>query len=144
MIQNGISRFFLFQKGFGTEFRGFSHPKMVWNGILSVFLFRETLRNRIPRVFLFREMVRNKIPRVFSSKKWFGTEFWGFFLPRNGLELNSEVFLFCETGGIPTELPSVPSCPPFHGIIFCQKMATLIHGESWLPVGNTLGNLDHL
>jgi hypothetical protein len=37
------------------EFLGFSHLKMVWNGI--------------PRVFLFREMVRNGIPKLFSYSK---------------------------------------------------------------------------
>jgi hypothetical protein len=80
----------------------------------------------------------------FSSEKWFGTKLRRFSLPRNGLErnsegfylpgnglvLNSEAFLFRETGGISTELPSVPSCSAFRGIIFCQKMATLIHRES--------------
>jgi hypothetical protein len=80
MIRNGIPRFFLFRKWFRTEFRGFSHPKMVWDG---------------------------------TSK--------GFSLPRNGSEQNSEVFLFRETSGIPTELPTVPSCSVFHGIIFLSE-----------------------
>jgi hypothetical protein len=130
MIQNGIPRFFLFQKWFGMEFRGFSHPKLVRNGIPWVFLFQEMVRNEIPRVFLFLEMVWNKITKVFSSEKWFGMELRGFFSSEKRLVLNSEVFLFRETGRIPMELPSVPSCSAFRGIIFCQKMATLIHGES--------------
>ncbi len=71
------------------EFRSFSHLKMVWNGIPRVFLFREMVRNGIPRVCSFREMVRNGIP----------------------------VFLLLETGGIPTELLSVPSCSVLRGII---------------------------
>ncbi len=106
MIQNWIPRFFLFRKLFGTEFRGFFHPKMFWNRIPRVFLFQEMVRNWIPRVLLFREMVRKGIPKVFlfrklfernfevfliqkwfgtefrgffSSEKWFGMEFWGFF-----------------------------------------------------------------
>jgi hypothetical protein len=82
--ENGSERnskvFLVFQKWFRTEFRGFSHPKMVQNGI--------------PRVFLFRE---------------------------DGSERNSEVFLFHETGGIPMELPFVPSCSVFRGIIFVGK-----------------------
>jgi hypothetical protein len=121
MIQNRILRFFFIQKWFGTEFWGFDHPKMVWNAI--------------PWVFHFGEMVRNGILfwGFFSSEKWFRTKFREFSFPRNGLEGNSEVFLFCKTGRIPMELLSVPSC--------CQKMATLIHGESWLPVVNKLGIL---
>ncbi len=115
------------------------------------------VRNRIPRFFSSKNgSAQNS--EVFLIQKWFGTEFCGFFssekrfgmefqefspsrngleqnfegfsLPRNSLELNSEVFLFCETGGIPTELLSVPSCPAFRRIILCQKMETLIHGES--------------
>ncbi len=90
-------------------------------------------------------MVRNGIPSFFFFRKWFGTEFqsflfwkwfgkefqgfiianvleWnGFSLPRNGSERNSEVFLFRETDGIPTELPSVPSCFIFRGIIFFSE-----------------------
>jgi hypothetical protein len=124
MFQNGIPRYFLLQKWFRTEFRGFSHPKMV--------------RNRIPWVFLFRNgSERNSesfyLPR--NGPEWNSESFTlpingsernseGFSLPRNGSEQNSEVFLFHETG-IPTELPSVPSCSAF-----TRKMATLIHGES--------------
>jgi hypothetical protein len=78
MIQNGIPRFFLFQKWFGMEFQGFlSYKKwfrMEFGGFFSskkwfgmefpgFFLFREMVRKGIPRVFLFREMVRNGIPR---------------------------------------------------------------------------------
>jgi hypothetical protein len=76
----------------------FSHPKMVWNGILRVFFFREMVQKRFPRVFLFQEMVLNGIPRFFSSEKWFGTEFRGVSLP-----------------------PSVPSCSVFRGIIFLSE-----------------------
>ncbi len=130
MIRNGFLSFFSFEndseqnfevflilKWFGTEFCGF---------------------------FSSEKRFGMELQGFFSSEKWFGTKFQefspprnglernfeGFSLPRNGLELNSEVFLFCETGEIPTELPSVPSCPAFRGIIFCQEMATLIHGES--------------
>jgi hypothetical protein len=55
-------------------------------------------------------------------------EWNGFSLPMNGSERNSEVFLFHETDGIPTELPFVPSCFVFRGIFFCRKMATLVSG----------------
>ncbi len=120
----------------------FSLPKMVQNGIKWFFSSKNGSEHNY--LGFFREMVRNEIPRFFSSEKWFGTKFRGFSLSRNGLErnsegfsllrngleLNSEVFLFCETGGIPTELMSVPSCSAFRGIICCQKMATLIHRES--------------
>ncbi len=52
-IRNGIPRFFLLQKWFGTEFRGFSHPEMIRNGIPRVFFSREMIQCGIPRVFLF-------------------------------------------------------------------------------------------
>jgi hypothetical protein len=51
----------------------------------------------------------------------------GFSLPRNGSERNSEVFLFRETGGIPTELPSVPSCFVSRGIIFLSENGNPTH-----------------
>jgi hypothetical protein len=90
--------------------------------------------------FLFQELVRNGIPKFFLLRKWFGTEFRGFFSSKNGSEQiskvllipngsernsksfsllgngseqNSEVFLFSETGGIPTEMPPVSSCSVF-------------------------------
>jgi hypothetical protein len=87
-------------------------------------------------------MVQNGIQRVFLIREWFGTEFRGFSLQRNGSERNSdgfslpingsernsEVFLLRETGGIPTELPSVLTCSIFRGIIFLS--------ENGNPIGN--------
>jgi hypothetical protein len=55
-------------------------------------------------------MVWNGIPRFFSSKNGLEWNSQGFSLPRNGSERNFKVFLLLETGGIPTELSSVPSC----------------------------------
>ncbi len=93
--------------------------------------------------FLFLpKMVRNGIPK-FSLLKMVGKEFQGFIienglelngfsLPINGLERNFEVFLFCETDGIPTELPPVPSCFVFREIIFLS--------ENGNPKPNTTGS----
>jgi hypothetical protein len=64
--------------------------------------------------------------KVLSFKNGLERNSKGYFLPRNGSERNSEDFLFRETGGISTELLSVPSCFVFRGIIFCRKMATLV------------------
>ncbi len=96
MIQTVILRFFLFQKWFGTEFQGFSHPKIVRNGIPEVFLFREMVQNGILRDFLSSGKWFGMEFWGFSSEKWFGTDFqgffssekwfrmdWGFSLPRN-------------------------------------------------------------
>jgi hypothetical protein len=94
------------------------------------------VRNWIPSFpFFFRKWFRTE-SWSFLFWKWFGKDFQGFIietglewngfsLPRNGSERNSEVFLFRGTDGIPTELPSIPSCFVFRGIIFCRKMATL-------------------
>ncbi len=110
------------------------------------FFSSENDSERNSKVFSLPKIVRNRIPRFFSSKnglEWNSKVFSlprngsernskgfcllintsernseGFSLPKNGLEQNSEVFLFRETGGIPTELLSVPSCSVFLGIIF--------------------------
>ncbi len=80
-------------------------------------------------------MVRNGISRLFSTKNGSERNFEGFSLPRNGSERNSdgfslprngsernsEVFLYRKTGGIPTELRSVPTCSEFCGIIFWSE-----------------------
>ncbi len=99
-------------------------------------------------VFLFLELVRNGLLKFFLIRKWFRTEFRGFFsskngsewnpevfsskngsernsegfsLSRNGSEWNSKVFLFSETGKILTELPSALSCSIFRIIIFLSE-----------------------
>ncbi len=97
---------------------------MVQNEIPRVFLFQEKVWNWTLRVFLFWEMVRNGIPRVFSSEKWFGTEFQGFFSSEQLFRTDSKIFLFRETGGIPTELPSVPTCS-----IFCEIISLSENGN---------------
>jgi hypothetical protein len=66
------------------------------------------VQNGTPRFFSLPKMIWNGISRFFSSEncsEWISE---GISLPRNGLKWNSEVSLFWETGGIPTELPSVP------------------------------------
>ncbi len=74
---------------FGTEFREFASIFDARNGILSIFLFHGTVRNRIPRnCFYFCCTAQN---------------FEHFSLPRNGLERNSETYLFRGTAGIPPE-----------------------------------------
>ncbi len=108
------SSVFCSRKWFGTDSPVFSVPKIG--------------SERNSEVFSFPKMVRNGIPRFFLFRKWFETEFRGFFSSENSSERNSEIFLFRETSEILTELPSVPSCSVFRGIIFCQKMATLCSG----------------
>jgi hypothetical protein len=66
MVRKRIPRFFLFQKWFGTDFQGFSHPK--WFG--------------------------TEFQEFFSSGKWFGTEFRGFSLPRNRRNSDGTVACF--------------------------------------------------
>ncbi len=105
MVWNRFSSVFSSENGSEWNSEFFFLPKIVWNGI--------------PKFSLLK-MVRKGIPG-FIIRKWFGTEFQGFSLPRNGSERNSEVFLFRETGVIPKELPSVPSCFVFRGIIFLSE-----------------------
>jgi hypothetical protein len=83
---------------------------MVWNGFSSVFSSENGSK-------------RNSKVLSFDGLEWNSK---GFPLPRNGSERNSEVFLFSETGGIPTELPSVQSCFVFRGIIFLSENGNLI------------------
>jgi hypothetical protein len=106
MVRNVILKFFLFRKWFGIEFRVFSLPKMVGTEFQG---------------FSLPKIVWNGIPKFFLSENGSEWNFKSFSLPRNGLERNSEVFLFRETGGILTELQSVSSCSVFRGIIFLSE-----------------------
>jgi hypothetical protein len=130
-------------------FRVFSVLKMVWNRFSSVFSSENSLEWN-SEFFFLPQMVRNGIPKfsllkmVWKGIPWFyhSKMVWNgiprvFFRPRNGSERNSEVFLFRETGGIPTELPSVPSCFVFRGKIFLSKNGnpTSVFKK---PVGATL------
>jgi hypothetical protein len=58
------------------------------------------IRNEIPSYFLFCGITRNGIPKV---------------------------FLFRETGGIPTKQWSVPSCFDFRGIFFWLEIGSVIN-----------------
>ncbi len=158
MIWNGITKFFLFWKWFRTEFRGFlllkivqnrvprfCHPKMVQNGILWVFLFREMVQNGILRVFLFWEMVWNRFLRVFSSKKWFGTEFRGFFSSEKlfGTEFRGFSLLWNRRYSNGTALCSALFCIPRNNFLSengnpntwgVSTPSSQYIGESWPPV----------
>jgi hypothetical protein len=101
MIWNGIPKFILFRKWFGTEFQGFFAPKNVRNGIPRFFSSKHGLE---------RNSEGFSLPR--NGSEWNSK---GFSIPRNGSEWNSEVVLFPETGRIPTELPSDPFCYIFRG-----------------------------
>ncbi len=94
----------------------FSLPKMVQNGIPSFFFFQNG-SERNSEVFS-SENGKERNSKVLSFKNGLEQNSKDFSLPRNGSELNSKVFLFRETGGTPTELPSVPSCIVVRGIIF--------------------------
>jgi hypothetical protein len=69
LVHNEIPKFFLFQKWFGTEFRGFFSSENGLERNSEGFSRLKIVGKGIPRVFLSQEMVRNGIPR--------------FFLPRN-------------------------------------------------------------
>ncbi len=84
--------------------------------------------NVCPHHFIFHGMVWNEITKfrvICFFKKWFGTEFRTFCLPRNGLERNSERFSFRERDGISTEWIKISVCSVFRGIFFSRKIATL-------------------
>ncbi len=107
--KNGLERIFkcfLFRKWFGMEFR--------------VFFSSENCSERNSEVFS-SENGLEKNSKVLSFENGLERNSKGFSLPRNGSERNSEVFPFRETGGIPKELPSVPSCFVFRGIIFLSE-----------------------
>jgi hypothetical protein len=82
MIRNGIPRFFLIQKWSGTEFRGFSHPKMVWDGTPKGFSLPRNGSERNFEVFLFRETsgILMELPTVPLCSVYRGT----IFLSENG------------------------------------------------------------
>jgi hypothetical protein len=105
MIRNGTPKFFIFQKLFRTEFRGFFSSK---NG-----------SERNSEVFLIQKWFVTKFQRL--PRNGLEQNSQGFSLQRNGSERNSEFFLNRETGGIPTELLSVKSCSVFRGIIFLSE-----------------------
>jgi hypothetical protein len=98
------------------------------------FYFRKWFREEF-RIFICSENDSERNSEVFFFRKWFGTEFRGFFQPkmvRNGIPrvflfqemVRNEIprfFLLRETGGILTELPSVPTCSEFRGIIFLSE-----------------------
>ncbi len=58
---------FCSRKWFGTDFQGFSLPKMVWNRIPSNFFLPKMVQNGIPKLSLLK-MVRNGIPRFYHLK----------------------------------------------------------------------------
>ena len=58
---------------------------------------------QVSKRFFVRLMIWIEIQSFFSSVEWFGTEFRAFYLPRKGLERNSELFPFCERDGILTD-----------------------------------------
>ncbi len=86
-------------------FRVFSVPKNGLNRIFECFLFRELVRNGIPKFFLFENGSEWNSEVCFLFRKWFGTEFQAFSLPKmvqngiprffsseNGTERNSKGF----------------------------------------------------
>ncbi len=108
IIRNGIPRLFSTKHGSEQNSEGFSLPR---NG-----LERNSDGFSLPRNGSERNSDGVSIPRIGSERNS-----QCFSLPRIGLGRNSEVFLFCKTGGIPTELPSVPTCSKFCGIIFLSE-----------------------
>ncbi len=119
---------------FGTEFWEFASIFVPRNRIPSCILFRGMVRNRIPSV-------QNGIPRVyFCSTVQNPEQFFGL---RNGLERNSESFLFRGTAGILSEQTNYSGYSIFPGIFFCRELPTLLpwereaqarHGSYPLPI----------
>jgi hypothetical protein len=97
---------------FGTKFWEFTTIIVPRNGMLSWFLFRWMVWNRIPSVcFYFCSTDPNS--ELFS-------------LPRNGSERNSESFLFRGTAAIPPEETNCSVYSVFRGIIFLSEIANPI------------------
>jgi hypothetical protein len=94
----------------GTEFpEVFASFFVPCNVILSCFLFRGMVQNRIPRVcFYFCSMVQNF--ELFSP-------LW------NGLEGNAESFMFRVMAGTPPEQTNCSLYSVFRGIIFLSEIA---------------------
>ncbi len=122
-FKNWFSELFSLPRNwFRTELREFAFIFDARNGILSIFLFHGTVRNRIPRnCFFFRCTAQN---------------FEHFSLPRNGLERNSETYLFHGTARIP---PEQTNCSVYSVFlwIFCRTLPTLIVPVPWQPIGTS-------
>jgi hypothetical protein len=73
-------------------------------------------------VFLMHAMLRYALWSERSSDLFI-------YLPRNGSERNSELFLFGETDGIPTKWIKISVGFVIRGINFSLKMATLVEDE---------------
>ncbi len=170
MVLNGfLKRVFCSKNWLGKEFRSYFFSKNGSELNSEVFSLLKMVETEF-RGFSFPKIVWNRISRFFLSENGSEQNSKNFSLPRNGLERNSEVFLFRETGGIPIELPSVPSCSVFRGIIFLSEngntsvndatelswrgasTALLTHtqkkyftdtAESWFSIANSTVTLNH-
>jgi hypothetical protein len=114
-----FSSVFCSQKWFGADFQVFSLPKLIRNGIPSFFSSENSSEQNSEVSSSENGLKRNS--KVLSFKNGFEQISKGFSLQRNGSEWNSEVFLFRETGRIPTELPPVLSCFVFRGLIYLSE-----------------------
>jgi hypothetical protein len=127
---NGLERIFkcfLFRKWLGMEFQ--------------VLFSSENGLERNSEVFSSKNSLERN-SKVLSLENGLERNSKGFSIQRNGSEWNSEVFLFRETGGIPIELPSVPSCFVFRGIIFLSEIGnpspSWSHGRNRLTIPRIL------
>jgi hypothetical protein len=132
-LANRIDSIFLSETCFGKEFRELSSIFVPRNGILSCFLFRGMVRNRIPIVSFYccsteRNSELISLPRNGSERNseslllllFHGTEFRAFF---SSSEINSESFLFRGIAGIPPEQTKCSVLFVFRGIIFLSEIA---------------------
>ncbi len=117
---------------YAEEFREFASIFVPRNGIPSCFLFRRLDRNRILEHFSLPGMVRKRIPRVCFYFCSTAQNSVYFYLPHNGLEWNSESFLFRGTAEILQEQTNCCVFSVIHGMIFCRKLPTLLaKGGKW-------------
>ncbi len=109
---------------FGTKFWEFATIFVPRNEMLSWFLFRWMVWNKIPSIcFYFCSTDQNS--ELFS-------------LPRNGSERNSESFLFRGTAGIPPEQTNCCVYSVFRGMTFSSEIANpIVEGYGkWLEGKN--------
>ncbi len=104
-----FSSVFCSQKWFGTDFWVFSVTEN-WFGTEFRFFSSENYSERNSEVFSLPSNGSERNSEVFSSENSLEWNSKGFSLQRIGSERNFEIFIFWETGGILTELPSVRSC----------------------------------
>ncbi len=121
MIRNGIPRYFFSENGSERNSEVFSSKNCSDRNSEGFSLSRNGSEGNSDGFLFPRFGSERNSEGVSLSRNGSERNSEGFSLPRNCSERNSEVFLVRETGGIPTELPSVRTCSEFRGIIFLSE-----------------------